>query len=139
MLISHSILNRFWNNFGLLRALYSRGGFAPQGPSAPEGSKLRPSAPVFKKCGQTDTYTHAHTHTPGLFIIDRSTSNTIYSPTKNLRNKSKGCFRNGCPFLTHLVFRLKLSDITFRNCRALNFSNKCLIHTYIHTHGQSNS
>merc|ERR1712002_492029 len=30
------------------------------------------------------------------------------------RNKSKGCFRNACPFLTNLVYIIHLSDVCLK-------------------------
>ena len=46
----------------------------------------------------------------------------IYSPLGWARNKKWGCFGNRKPSLTNFVFRLKLSDFTFRSYKRLKFA-----------------
>ena len=52
--------------------------------------------------------------------------NTIYYPTKKRRIKSKGCFRNACPFLTNLVYIIHLSDVSFKWINVFKLFEKVL-------------
>ena len=67
------------------------------------------------------------------------TSTDICSPFKSPRKQQLGCFGRGMACATNIVFWLKLSDLTFKIYRGLNFIKKCLKQLNKQTNGQLDS
>ena len=69
-----------------------------------------------------------------LIIVIKEQQNSKYYLTSNaICTLLWGCFKNRRASASTFVFRLKLSNFTFRNHRALNFIKKCLTQTRTQT------